>query len=153
MPCSYQGLFIWSQILHFRLIQQKTGKHSCVASLWLVCLALVCKTAAHVSALLTEALVWLTNTLLHFQPPSCQFTGHITGWFSFSQTPEDTLLSDFLTGFIPMLAMKWVDMSLFLHPHHSGIGLQWKGFALWGVPAQCYHADTWLALGVHGHGV
>lgn len=50
MPCSHQGLFIWLQILHFRLIQQKTGKHSCVASLWLACLASVCKIAAYVWA-------------------------------------------------------------------------------------------------------
>lgn len=122
MPCSHQGLFIWLQILRSRLIQQKTGKHSCDASLWLVCLSSVCKTAAHVSTLFTKALDWLTNTLLHFQPPSGQFTGHTTGWFSFSQIPEDTLLSDFLIGFIPLLATNWADMSLFLHPPHSGTG-------------------------------
>lgn len=100
MPCSLQSLLIWLQILHFRLIQQKTGKHSCVASLWLVCLASVCKTAAHVPALFTKALDWLTNTL-YFQPPSRQFTGHTPGWFSFSQIPEDTLLSDFFNWIYP----------------------------------------------------
>lgn len=54
-----------------------------------------------------KALDKFINTLLHLQPPSCQLKGHTTGWFSFSQIPENTLLSDYLSHCWPWSEQTW----------------------------------------------